>query len=217
MKLSTEVLREKVGSLGNNDDKSSENITKRINLHPFKLYCIYLDQLNLLNVGDLSRSWIWLYRGSKRERKICCQMFISCIKHCIRRFCMVLVQWTSKKGTKKHDACAEHYFAHKTNCFLMFSLSSSTWLLKLPHAWWLPLKRLSWLPSALVCGSLSFPGNTCSRLQDNRLFYRSWLIFHVSFTYASPILSESLEHASPGTFPKPFYWPWVWYMKMYML
>ena len=185
MKLSTEVLREKVGSLGNDDDKSSENITKRINLHPFKLYCIYLDQLHLLNVGDLSRSWIWLYRGSKRERKICCQMFMSYIKHCIRRFCVVVVQWTSKKCTKKHDACAERSFAHNTIwCFCccpnrgcLSSLEPDGYHSQGCHGYFL----------RLFVAPLVFPGNTCSRLRDNPfLQIMAHIIFHVSFTYASP-------------------------------
>ena len=39
-----------------------------------------------------------------------------------------------KECTKKHDAHAEHCFAHKFNCFLMFLFSSLSQLLKLPHA-----------------------------------------------------------------------------------
>ena len=164
MKLSIEVLRETVGNLSN-DHKSSENIIKRINLRPFKLYCIYLDQLNLSNVGDLSQSWIRLYPGSKRERKICCWMFMSYIKRCIRRFRVVLVQWTSKKLTKKHDACAEHSFAHKTiwcfccgpHCGYLSSLVPDGYHSKGCHGY---LLRLFVAP--LVC-----PGKTCSRLQDN--------------------------------------------------
>ena len=50
-------------------------------------------------------------------------MFMSYIKRCIRRFRVVVVQWTSKKLTKKHDACAEFSFAHNT-INLMFMLLS---------------------------------------------------------------------------------------------
>ena len=48
----------KLGSLGNDDDDGSENVAKKINLHPFKLYRVYSKPLNLPNVGDFSWSWI---------------------------------------------------------------------------------------------------------------------------------------------------------------
>ena len=48
----------------------------------------------------------------------------SSIKSRIGRLHVVVVQWTSKKCTKKRDACAE---GHKTNCFLTFLLSSSSY------------------------------------------------------------------------------------------
>ena len=51
-----------------------------------------------------------LYRGSKGERKIRCRMFTSSIKPRIRRFDVLVGQWTSKKCTKKHDARAELLF-----------------------------------------------------------------------------------------------------------
>ena len=38
------------------DDDSIENITKKVNLRPFKLYRVYLEPLNSLNVGDTSWS-----------------------------------------------------------------------------------------------------------------------------------------------------------------
>ena len=38
------------------DDDSIENITKKVNLRPFKLYRVYLEPLNSLNVGDISWS-----------------------------------------------------------------------------------------------------------------------------------------------------------------
>ena len=46
------IIRE----LKQHDDDSSENVTKNINLHPFKLYRVYLESLNLSNVGDFSWS-----------------------------------------------------------------------------------------------------------------------------------------------------------------
>ena len=50
------LFMNKRGSLGNNDDDDSENITKKIILRPFKLYRVYLEPLNLANVGDFSWS-----------------------------------------------------------------------------------------------------------------------------------------------------------------
>ena len=49
-------------------------------------------------------------------------MFMPFTKRCIGRFHVVVVQWTSKKCTKKRDACAEQLFARKTNCFLTLKL-----------------------------------------------------------------------------------------------
>ena len=49
----------------------------------------------------LELNFIGLYPGSKRERKIRRRMFTSSIKRSIRRFDVVVGQWTSKKCTKK--------------------------------------------------------------------------------------------------------------------
>ena len=48
----------KKGTLSNDDHDGSENITKKMNLRPFKLYHVCLEPLNLSNVGDFSKSWI---------------------------------------------------------------------------------------------------------------------------------------------------------------
>ena len=67
------------------------------------------------NAGDLF--YIWgrgegelnlqgLNPGSKRESRIHRRLSTSSIKRCIRRFHVVVVQWTSKKRTKKLDASA---------------------------------------------------------------------------------------------------------------
>ena len=48
-------------SLSNNDHDGSENITKKMNLRPFKLYRVYLEALNSSNVGDYS--WKWIVNG----------------------------------------------------------------------------------------------------------------------------------------------------------
>ena len=48
-----------MGSLSNDDDdEGSENVAKKSNLRPFKLYRVYLDPLNLSNVRDFSWSCI---------------------------------------------------------------------------------------------------------------------------------------------------------------
>ena len=48
-------------TLRNDDDDSRENITKKMNLRPFKLYRVYLEALNSSNVGDFS--WSWVLKG----------------------------------------------------------------------------------------------------------------------------------------------------------
>ena len=50
-----------IGTLSNYDDDGSENITKKMNLRPFKLYRVYLEPLNSSNVGDFS--WSWILKG----------------------------------------------------------------------------------------------------------------------------------------------------------
>ena len=50
-----------LGTLSNNDDDGSENMTKNMNLRPFKFYRVYLEPLNSLNVGDFS--WSWILKG----------------------------------------------------------------------------------------------------------------------------------------------------------
>ena len=76
------------------------------------MFCVYLDQLNMSNIGDLSWSWILkdFIQVQKEERKFVVVMFMFSIKQSIRRFHVVVVQWTSKKCTKKRDARAELLF-----------------------------------------------------------------------------------------------------------
>ena len=50
------------------------------------------------------------YSSAKRGRKIRRRMSTSSIKRQIRRFHVVVVQWMSKKCTKKRDARAELLF-----------------------------------------------------------------------------------------------------------
>ena len=51
-KLGHVVLQER-GRLSNDDnDDGSKKVDKKMNLRPFKLYCVYLNPLNLLIAGD---------------------------------------------------------------------------------------------------------------------------------------------------------------------
>ena len=45
-----------IGSISNDDDDGRENITKKMNLLPFKLYRVYLESLNSSDVGEFSWS-----------------------------------------------------------------------------------------------------------------------------------------------------------------
>ena len=45
-----------IGTLSNDDDDGSENITKKMSLGPFKLYGVYLELLDSLNVAEFSWS-----------------------------------------------------------------------------------------------------------------------------------------------------------------
>ena len=50
------VERCSLGTLSKDDDKSSENVAKEMNLRSFKLNRVYLDPLNMSNAGDFSWS-----------------------------------------------------------------------------------------------------------------------------------------------------------------
>ena len=54
------------------DGGGNENIATKMNLRLFKLYRVYLNPLNLSNVGDffLELNSQAFYPGSKRDRKI---------------------------------------------------------------------------------------------------------------------------------------------------
>ena len=43
-------------TLSKDDNNSSENSSKEMNLHSLKLNCVYLDVLNMSNEGDFSWS-----------------------------------------------------------------------------------------------------------------------------------------------------------------
>ena len=64
------------------------------------------------NAGDFSWSWIVkdFIQVEKEEGKFVVVCPRPPLKRQIRRFYVVVVQWMSKKCTKKHDACAELLF-----------------------------------------------------------------------------------------------------------
>ena len=64
---------------------------------------------------------------------MCGSMSTSPTKRRIGRFHVVVVQWTSKKFTKKRDVRAEQLFCSLNQFFLTFLLSSSSSLLKVPN------------------------------------------------------------------------------------
>ena len=75
---------------------------KKMNLRSFKLYRVYLDPLNMSNADDfpgveLLRTLLRFKKRKENYRRIS----TSSIKRQIRRFYVVVVQWTSKKCTKK--------------------------------------------------------------------------------------------------------------------
>ena len=106
---------------------------KNNNLWAFKLNPVYLNPLLLSNPGvEFLRT---IPRFKKRDVYMkYSRMFKSSMHHRIRRFQVVVVQWTSnwnllKKKVRHVQTCC---FAHKTKCFLTLPLSPSWWLLKLP-------------------------------------------------------------------------------------
>ena len=115
-----------LGTLSKDDDDGSEFVVKKMNLRSFKPNRVCLDPLNMPNTGDFSWSWILkgFYSGSKRGRKIRRRMSTSSIKRQIRRLHDVVVQWTSKKCTKKRDARAQLLF---WSLNLLFFSKSSLW------------------------------------------------------------------------------------------
>ena len=103
---------------------------KNNNLWPFKLHRVYLNPLILSNPGvEFLRTLPRLKKRGDMYMKYS-RMFTSSTNHRIRRFHVVVVQWTSNWSLlKKSDTRAD---PHKTNCFLTLPLSLSWFLLKLP-------------------------------------------------------------------------------------
>ena len=88
-----------------------ERLRKKCTRQSRKVLWVVLNPLNMSNAGDFSLNWILKdFIQVKKRRKIRCRMSASFIKREIRRFQVVVVQWTSKKWTKKSDASAELLF-----------------------------------------------------------------------------------------------------------
>ena len=94
------------------DDDGSENVAK-------KWICVLSNLISSIWTRSLCQMQAIFPRlkflrilltGSKRGRKIRRRMATSSIKRQIRRFHVIVVQWTSKKCTKKRDARAELLF-----------------------------------------------------------------------------------------------------------
>ena len=81
----------KLGTLSNDDDGGgSENIIKKMNLGPFKLYRINLETPNSSNVSDFSLSLIlkgFIHGQIEKEQFVC--MSMSSIRRRIARFRVV--------------------------------------------------------------------------------------------------------------------------------
>ena len=85
---------------------------QKMDLRSFKLNRVYLNPLNMSNAGDVSWSWILKdFIQDQRGRKIRRRMFTSSTSRQIRRFYVEVVQWTSKKCTKKRDTRVELLFS----------------------------------------------------------------------------------------------------------
>ena len=131
---------------------------KKMNLRSFKLYRVYLDPGfgPAQNVKRRRFSWSWILKDfiqfQKQEGKFVAVLFTSSIKRQIRRFHVVIVQWTSRKWTKKRDARAELLF----------------WSLKLLFFWSRRCGRCRSCLSSLIClcSEISIiPILTCSCVQ----------------------------------------------------
>ena len=82
------------------DDDGSENVGKEMNLRSFKLIIASIWTCSICQVQAT-------FPGGRKIRR---RMSTSSIKRQIRSFHVVVVQWTSKKCTKKRDARAELLF-----------------------------------------------------------------------------------------------------------
>ena len=103
------------------DDDCSENVCKKICVLS-NLLRVYLDPLNdMSKAGDFSLSWI-LKDFIQFQKEEGSRMSTSSIKRQIRRFYVVVVQWTSEKCTNKGDARAALLFWSLNLLFFFFDV-----------------------------------------------------------------------------------------------
>ena len=105
------VERCSLGTLSNEDDDGSENVTEKMNLRSFNLIASIrtrsICQMQATFPGiEFLRS---LFRFKKRKENSSSYVHVL-HKRQIRRFHVVVVQWTPNKCTKKHDAREELLF-----------------------------------------------------------------------------------------------------------
>ena len=101
-----------VGTLSKDHDDGSENVGKKNEFGFFQTWSRLFGPAQYLTGRRLflALNSYGFYSGSKRWRKIRRRMSTSSIKRQIRRFHVVVVQWTSKKCTKKRDSLLELLF-----------------------------------------------------------------------------------------------------------
>ena len=96
-----------------------------MNLRPFKLDRVYLDTLNLSNVGYFSRSWIVKEFILVQKRKKNSSSYVYVLHKSSH------LEVSRQRNVLKSVMHVQSCFAHRTNCFLILSLLSSC-LRKLP-------------------------------------------------------------------------------------
>ena len=123
-------------------------------------------------------------------------MSTSSIKRQIRRFHVVVVQWTSKKCTKKRDARAELLF-WSLNLLLFWSRRCGRRRSWLSSLYWesadTKIKREG--TGERKVGGFPFSRHRHSEPPPPFPRSRAYIFACLSFTYASSLLSESLEQA----------------------
>ena len=117
----------KVGIISDEDWKKAKSLLKRRfrdRRGPRILRSLNIRDLYISNEDELNSHG--LYPCSNSEGENCRSMSTSSINRRIESFHVVVVQWTSKKCTKKRESSC---FARKTNCYWRCCCSSSLSLL----------------------------------------------------------------------------------------
>ena len=127
-----------MGSLSNDDDNGSETLLKKlITLDPFKPHHVFLDSFKWLKVGDFScihflKGPVFRFKKKKENSSACVHVLHDTLHQEVSRRSRAMN--VKEKYQKGLHVQSRRCFAHKTNCFLAFSLSSSSWwLIKLPN------------------------------------------------------------------------------------